>query len=182
VRRVAEHGAYCLGHMTHRPFCAASLASAFFAVCVLALWLATFAITPWDHRVSLTDRFYVSVWSGFGGDTLGRLVIFSDAHYGPYRGSIIGIGGENTHEVRWGWQAGHYDFGKITFTNPSGTVDRLRLCDLPGVYFRHFDIHDQAHTLWTLMISLWYPLIAFTILPAIWIFRRWRSRHKPYVA
>lgn len=167
--------------MSHRQFNAASLASAAFAVCTLALWLLTFAVTPWDHRVSFTDRFHVSVWSGFSGDTLGRLVIFNDAKYGPYRGSIMGIGGENTKEVRWGWHTEKYDFGKIIFTNPNGTVDRLRLCDLPGVYFRHFNIHGQAHTLWTLMISFWYPLTAFSILPAIWIFRRWHLPHKRHV-
>lgn len=91
----------------------------------------------------------------------------------------MGIGGENIHEDLWGWHTTDYDFARITYTNPNGTVDRLRLCDLPGVYFRHFDIHGQAHTLWTLMISLWYPLIAFSLLPAIWTFFRWRSRHKP---
>jgi hypothetical protein len=168
--------------MTHRPFNIASLASAAFAFIAVALWLATFAVSPWDHRVSFTDKFHVSVWSGFSGDTLGRLVIFNDAKYGPYRGSIMVIGGEGTHEVFSGLRNSDYDFGRITFTNPNGTVDRLRLCDLPGVYFRHFDIHGQARTLWTLMISFWYPLIAFSILPAIWIFRRWHSRHKRCLA
>ena len=168
--------------MTHRLLNIASLASAAFAFFVVALWLTTFAVSPWDHRVSFTNRFNVSVWSGFNGDTLGRLVIFSDAEYGPYRGSIMNIGGENTREDFWGWHKADYDFGRSTFTNPNGTVDRLRLCDLPGVYFRHFDIHGQAHTLWTLIISLWYPLIAFSILPAIWTCRRWRSRYKPNVA
>ena len=167
--------------MTHRPFNIASLASAAFALFAVALWLATFAVSPWDHRVSLTDRFHVSVWSGFSGDTLGRLVIFNDAKYGPYRGSIMAIGGEGTHEEFSGLRISDYDFGRITFTNRNGTIDRLRLCDLPGIYFRHFDIHDQAHTLWTIMISLWYPLVVFSILPAAWLFRRWRSRHKNHV-
>jgi len=93
------------------------------------------------------------------------------------------IGGENTHEDFWGWHTADddYDFGVITFTNPNSTIDRLRLCDLPGIYFRHFNIHDQAHTLWTIMISLWYPLFLFSILPAVWIFRRWRLHRKHVV-
>lgn len=165
-------------HMTHRLFNITSLASAAFAFFAVTLWLATFAVTPWDHRVSFTDRFHVSVWSGFRCDTLGLLVIFSDAKYGPYSGSIMPIGGKGTHEDFSGLHISDYDFGRMTFTNPNGTVDRLRLCDLPGIYFRHFDIHGQAHTLWTLMISFWYPVIAFSILPAIWIFSRWHSRHK----
>lgn len=163
--------------MTHRIFNIASVVSAVGVGCSLLLWLATFVISPWDHRVSFTDGFNVSVWSGFSGDTLGRLVIYSDAKYGPYRGSIKGIGGENAQKERWGWHHGDYDFGKITFTNPNGTVDRLRLGDLPGIYFRHFQIHGKARTLWTLMVSIWYPLILFSIFPGAWIIRRRLLRH-----
>jgi hypothetical protein len=168
--------------MTHRSFNIVSLASAAFALFAIILWLATFAISPWDHWVSFTDSFHVSVWSGFNGDSLGRLVIFNDDKYGPYRGSIMAIGGEGIHEEFSGFRNKHYCFGRMTFTNPNGTVDRLRLCDLPGIYFRDFDIHGSTGTLWTLMIGLWYPLVAFSILPAIWIFRRWLSRHKHHMA
>lgn len=165
--------------MTRRWFNGLSLVSAVFAGCTVILWLATFAITPWDHRVSLTDNFQISVWSGFRGDTFGRLVIFNDAKYGPYRGSIVALGGPDSREVRWGWHTADddYDFGVITYTNPNGTIDRWRFCDLPGIYLRHFHFHDQQ-TLWTLMVSLWYPLILFSILPAAGFFHRWRSRDR----
>jgi hypothetical protein len=170
--------------MTHRWFNLVSLVSAVLIGCTVVLWLATFAISPWDHRVSLTHHFHIGVWSGFSGDTLGRLVIFNNAEYGPYRGSIMGIGGPNTHEVRWGWHTpdDDYDFGQITFFGQQGeVVDRLRLCTLPGIYFRHFQLHGQVLPLWTLMVSFWYPLFLFSILPAVWIFRRWRSRHIRHV-
>jgi hypothetical protein len=159
-------------------FSIATFISAILAACTFVLWLLTFAITPWDHKISLTKEFHISVWSGFNGDTLGRLVFFNNAQYGPYRGSIMNFGGENTHEVQSGWFYAnhHYDFGQITSTNSNGTIDRLKLCDLPGIYFRHFQFHDQANTLWTLMLSLWYPLILFSILPVVWIFSCWRSK------
>jgi hypothetical protein len=158
-------------------FNVASLVSTTLAVCTFALWLATFAVTPWDHKISLTKNFHVSVWKGFSGDTFGRLVIFNDAQYGPYRGSIMSLGGEDTHETRRGWHAGDYDVGQITFTNLDSTSDKLKACDLPGIYFRYWQMHDQERPLWTLMISLWYPLFLFSILPVIWIFHHWRLRH-----
>ncbi|HKW30741.1 MAG TPA: hypothetical protein VJT54_15510 [Verrucomicrobiae bacterium] len=57
--------------------------------------------------------------------------------------------------------------------NRNSTIDKLKACDLPGVYFRHWQMHDQVRPLWTLMVSLWYPLVLFSILPVLWIFRRW---------
>lgn len=153
-----------------------SLVSAFLVICTVGLWLATFTITPWDHKISFTQDFHVSVWKGFSGDTLGRLVIFNDAEYGPYRGSIMRLSEENTQETQSGWHAGDYDFGQIIYTNRDDTIDKLKACDLPGIYFRHWKIHDQVRPLWTLMVSLWYPLVLFSLLPIIWIFHQWRLR------
>jgi hypothetical protein len=164
---------------SHRKFNVASLVSLVLAIFTLVLWLLTFAVTPWDHRISFTKNFHVSVWSGFSSDTLGRLVVFNNAQYGPYRGSTMGIGGPNTHEVRQGWHTANYDsgFGQITYIGERGeVVDRVRACTLPGIYFRHFLVHDQPLPLWTLMVSFWYPLFLFSVLPTVWIFRRWRSR------
>ncbi len=158
-------------------FNSAALVSTILAVCTFVLWLATFAVTPWDHKISLTKHFHVSVWKGFSGDTFGRLVIFNDVQYGPYRGSIMSLGGEDTHETRRGWHAGDYDVSQITLTNLDSTSDKLKACDLPGIYFRYWQMHDQERPLWTLMISLWYPLFLFSILPVIWIFHSWRLRH-----
>lgn len=151
-----------------------SLVSTLLAICTFGLWLATFAITPWDHKISLAQNFHVSVWKGFSGDTLGRLVIFNDAQYGPYRGSIMRLSDGNVQETCFGWHAGDYDFGQIIFTNQDHTIDKLKACDLPGIYFRHWQMHDQVHPLWTLMVSLWYPLVVFSLLPVIWLFFRWR--------
>ena len=141
--------------MPRRFFSVASFASAVLAGGTLVLWLATFVTNPWDHHVSLTNRIHIGVWGGPGGDTLGRLVIFNDAEYGPYRGSIIQLGDGKGNlyprfdrELVWG--------------------------DSFGVYYRYFRWPD-GRTLWTLMVSLWYPLLLFAVLPVVWVFRQKRS-------
>ena len=87
------------------------------------------------------------------------------------------LGGEGDRETRRGWHSGDYNFGQVSFTNLNSTIDVLKASDLPGIYFRYWQMHDQAQPLWTLMISLWYPLFLFSALPLIWISRRWRLQH-----
>src|SRR5262245_61278640 len=77
--------------MRRRLFNVASFVSAVFAGGTVVLWLATFLTAPWDHRVPVTRSFYIGVWNGLSGDTLGRLVVFNDPDDGPYRGSIIQV-------------------------------------------------------------------------------------------
>jgi hypothetical protein len=137
--------------MRHRIFQAASLVSAVLGGCTLVLWLATFLVSPWDHRISLSRSFHVAVWSGLTGDTLGRLVIFNNAQYGPYSGSTIQIADDKG--------------------NASPRLDReIEWGDTCGVYYRYFR-WPAGQTLWTLAVSLWYPLWAFCILPAAWLLR-----------
>jgi hypothetical protein len=141
--------------MPRRLFNVASFVSAVLAGGTLVLSLAMFVSSPWNHRVSLTNRFHVGVWSGFGGDTLGRLVIFNDDQYGPYRGSVVQIGD-----------------GK---GNAYPRFDReLARGDSFGIYYRYFR-ESNGTTLWTLMVSLWYPLILFALLSAAWVVRKRRS-------
>ncbi|MEX2092516.1 MAG: hypothetical protein WD971_07550 [Pirellulales bacterium] len=108
------------------------------------LWLATLWIDPWSHHISLGDDFHIGVW-GRGWDA--RLVIFSDAEYGPYRGSIIGLSDEQRNRLT--------------------KLDR-EICfgDSWGTYYRYFRLPD-GYVLWTLMVSLWYPIIVFSMSPLI---------------
>jgi hypothetical protein len=168
--------------MTRRWLNVASLVSAVFIGCTVALWLATFAFSPWDHRLSFTHHFHVSVWSGFNGDTLGCLVLFNNAEYGPYRGSIIALVDTNHPSSKRGWSIGDYDIGQITDFDGRGEIAvRERVCDLPGIYFRHIWRANQDSPLWTFMVSLWYPLLLFSVLLGVWIVRRWRLRHTKHV-
>jgi hypothetical protein len=157
----------------------ASFISAILAVCTLILWLLTFSLNPWDHKVSLTKKFHVGVWEGFSGDTLGRLVIFNDAKYGPYRGSIVSLANEKyPSKPVWVWRIGEdYGIGKEIDFDDKGEIELTETAaDFPGIYYRHFLWAKNVQPLWTLMMSLWYPLFLFSILPVIWLIRRWRSR------
>lgn len=139
--------------MRKRVFNLACLVSAVLAVVILLLAAATSFVNPWDHRVSIGRHFHISVWDGFQGDAIGRIVFFNDAEGGPYRGSLIALEGESLEQLE-----------RVSF-------------DWYGIYYRYF--HWRAgDTLWTLMISLWYPLLLCLVLPSIWFSYRVRSRAK----
>jgi hypothetical protein len=161
--------------MTNRQFNAASFVSGVLAGFSIILWLATFIVSPENYRLSFTHHFHVSVWSGFTGDTLGRLVVFTDTQ-GPYAGGMLGVAGK---EIQSGWHTTDYkyDFGQTIFLSERAEIeDTEQYCDLPGIYFRHFVLPSQPPPSWTLMISLWYPLCLFSILPLLCFLRRWRVR------
>ena len=71
-----------------------------------------------------------------------RLAFFNVKNY-PYTGSIVGLGGEWPKTIGFG--------------------------NFLGLYYRHFTWPKE--TLWTLYISLWYPLILFGILPVFFLYR-----------
>lgn len=102
----------------------------------LLLALSGYITDAWHHRLSITRSFHIGVCNT-GLDS--RLVFFNDAEYGPYRGSIVGLAGN---------QSPH--------TNAFG--------DTLGVYYRHFTWPDSVH--WTLAVSMWYPILMFSAWPA----------------
>ena len=122
------------------------------ALCIAGIW-----INPWDHRLSLSDTFHVAVW-GREWDT--RLVFFNDAEYGPYRGSIIALVDDQGN--------GYPAFER-----------EVRFGDTAGIYHRYFRWPGGV-TLWTFMLSLWYPIALFAILPLRWCVVRCRARASFY--
>jgi hypothetical protein len=89
---------------------------------------------------------------------------FNDQEYGPYGGSIITFAdgeGRSALEVNTGF-------------------------DCPGIYYRYFRFRQIQYELWTLMVSLWYPLVVFGLLLGCWLFqeirrsaRMSRETHQP---
>ena len=73
-----------------------------------------------------------------------RIVFFSDAEYGPYHASIIGLA-----------DADGNDYPPLILEESFG--------DSLGIYYRSFQWSDS--TLWTLMVTLWYPIVLFAIMP-----------------
>jgi hypothetical protein len=141
--------------MTHRVLAITTWISGIALIASLVLASASVWLDPWQQRLSFGKDVHVGVWSAWGP----RLIFFNDAEYGPYRGSTIALvdDGGNTYPR---------DF------KPSG------FGDVAGVYYRHFVWTNTNDTLWTLMVSLWYPIVLFAALPGWAIVRRvWARSH-----
>lgn len=128
--------------MTLRPLRFITAASTTLLVLTILLFVGGYKLSPWEYRLSFGDSFHVGVWARDGLDS--RIVFFNDAGYGPCRGSIIGLVGSdgNVYPPR---------------------IREVYIGDTWGVYYRYFQWIDG--TLWTLMVSLWYPIVFFAMLP-----------------
>jgi len=132
--------------MSRRLFNALSLISAVYLLGTVNLWIWSFWADARTQSLSFANDFHVAAERG-------RLSFFNDKDYGPYRGSIIAIVSEE-----WPMErifSKHQAFGETL-----------------GIYYRYFRWADSGAVLWTLSISLIYPLILFSLLPAIWIVLR----------
>ncbi|TWU36745.1 hypothetical protein Q31b_50270 [Novipirellula aureliae] len=127
--------------MAHRTFKIATVISAAMLSVSVLLFLVGYITSPWDYHFSFSDDSHVGVW-GRGLDS--RLVFFNNAEYGPYRGSIIGL-----------VDADGSIYPPLEREESFG--------DSWGIYYRHFQCSDS--TLWTLMVTLWYPIAFFAIMP-----------------
>ena len=175
--------------MTHKMLPILALAS---GVLLLILFPVSYHL---NDGVAIASGFHAGLFDG-------NLSFYSDDK--PYRGSIVSIANPeksearypvlvtlvrgvemnigDTHEIRSGWSTadGTFGCGRITFIrNESGIVmNRQKFCTLPGVYFRDFWMNQLGgtRTFWTFTLSLWYPVLLAAVLPAVWLFRQWRSR------
>jgi hypothetical protein len=78
----------------------------------------------------------------------------------------------------WYWEPEGPGFGWRTWVGERGEiVGKDTGGDFPGIYYRHFEWLDDR-PIWTLMVSLWYPIGLFAILPAVWFFRNLQLRRK----
>ena len=129
-----------------------SLISAILLACTITLWAWSFWTNPRKDCLSFSSNFHVAVEDG-------RVSFFNVKDYGPYHGSIIAI------------------------TSREWPIERIfskqqAFGDICGIYYRYFRWADSGAVLWTLSISLFYPMIVFTVLPtmALWSWRRRMTR------
>jgi hypothetical protein len=116
------------------------LSSCLLAVSILLL-LCCGIFSDGAQCVSFNDSFHVRlICQGFDA----RIAFFSDAEYGPYRGSLIGLQDSD---------------GMLEPPLESQIV----FGDSWGIYYRYFQWSDSR--LWTLTLSLWYPVILFSTIP-----------------
>ena len=140
--------------MAHRAFTTVAYVSVALLVATLVLTVGGIWLNPSDHHLSLGERFHIGV-GGHGWDR--RLVLFSDGEGGPYAGSVVSLLGADG-DVR-------------------PALDHLTgFGDTAGIYYRY--IRSPDATVWTLTLSLWYPIVLFAILPAIWWTRKERRRER----
>jgi hypothetical protein len=132
------------------------LCSTIVFIATIIAWSVAWRVSPRQEFVSVSSdcHFSIDARSFAGNDGLeARLEIYNDASYGPYSGSIIAV----------------------TFPGkPMLDPKEIAFGDTAGIYYRNFHWKNGAR-LWTLSLSLIYPLIASLILPAIRLFRRRRK-------
>jgi hypothetical protein len=129
-----------------------SLISAILLACTVFLWVWSFWTDPRKDCVSLSGNFHVAVENG-------RASFFNMKDYGPYHGSVISLSsGEETAY--------------------SAFAERRGFGDTLGIYYRYFRWADSGIILWTLSVTLLYPMIVFSLLPLTWAWKRWRAKTK----
>lgn len=127
--------------MLFRTLKIASMISTLMLAASVLLFLVGYFVSPWDHHFSLSDEIHV------GGCARGldsRIVFFNNTEYGPYRGIITGLADAD---------------GDLY----PPLVKEESFGDSWGIYYRYFQWSDSI--LWTLMVTLWYPIALFAIMP-----------------
>ncbi len=131
---------------------AGMLSAVVFWLIVMA-WMTAGHVDPRKHFVSFGRDCHLSI-DAWGAAA--RLEVFNDSYYGPYSGSIIG-----------------FSSAKSPAVDPNGP--RVwAFGDTAGIYFRRFR-WPSGKSLWTLSISLLYPLALSCILPIVWFTSRRRA-------
>ena len=108
------------------------------------LLLIGYITSPDQNYISLNANLHLGILND-GLDS--RVVFFNDRKAGPYRGSVVGFA-EDEYPL------------KIAFGSSF------------GIYYRHFEWPDS--TLWTLTVSLWYPISVAARLPVRFVVRKSR--------
>jgi len=120
------------------------------------------------HGAAIAPRFHIR----FSG---GGVWFYSEEL--PYRGEVNFIGGGRSRVVRDSlWHLGRYGVRLQAYARDGQTWREDTSCDLPGIYYRRFDV-TGAPPDWTLRVSCLYPFTLLAIVPALWTRRRLRSRH-----
>jgi hypothetical protein len=134
--------------VANRIFSIAAATSTLAVLVIVVAWVGAGRVDAQKHFIRVSSSFHVSV-DARGADA--RLELFNDAS--PYSGGIVGIAGD-----------------------PRGpTVSGVG--DAAGVYYRMIRWPD-GRSVWTLSLSLIYPLVLAAVLPALWIIRRSRGRRR----
>lgn len=90
-------------------------------------------------------------------------------------GHDINLGASNVEDREW---LVFYNGPYPNDTTMLGPTDTITGYEGYGIYYHVIHKSATKVTWWTLMISLWYPIILFGILPAIFAVKKLRVRRK----
>jgi hypothetical protein len=131
---------------------AALFSSLCYGVLVIA-WKSADGFNSWTHFITLAPGLHLTLTTRDGG---ANLAFFNDGRLGPYLGGTLGITSKGSQHP---------------------TQIRDTQFDAIGVYFRLIR-WPSGPKIWTVTLSLWYPLALCAILPTMWIIRRRRERRE----
>ncbi len=167
--------------MTRRYFTITALISCVFLGFTLLLTIASLWLNPWKQHLTITDSFHIGLFRWYQDALIGRIVFFNDGKYGPYEGSVIALVDNEVKRTRpirkCFWSVGDYGISNVDYVNEQGEpVLKRRACDLPGIYYRRIVWPDTS--LWTISVSLWYPMLLFALLPGFWTVCKFIQRRR----
>ncbi len=59
-----------------------------------------------------------------------------------------------------------------------GPDTKVRGLNFLGIYYRHYRLSSEGDIWWTLCISLWWPVVLFSILPGLFLYRKHSDHHQ----
>jgi hypothetical protein len=123
-------------------------------------------------------NFHVSATKDVSSDMSGCYLVFFNQNIPFYGVRIFGFADGDKMIGKTGFRGYGMEFGSSIHTTnmfDCSTNDRASETIFLGYGILYFDLShsiDKDKTWWTLMISLWYPIILFAILPAIFIIKK----------
>ena len=150
----------------------ATIASSLICVLLIIALVASYHSDKWRHAINITSSVVLGTadgWVSLGTDTR-----YISDHLDGVRLSYEG--GEAIGRKDWRYGIRSYGVQQRTYVSEQGEFVAKDIgLILPGIYYRWFQRNNQP-LVWTIMVSLWYPIIVSVACPAFLLLRRLRAR------
>lgn len=146
--------------------------STFVSAVLCGLLIALYAVSYYLDRPAQCIRVTPSFHIGFRD---GGAYFFS--HDQPWLDGTISLVGTNApKDVVSSWHMGnYYGFYHSSSVERPGSDSGLltvTIFNFPGSRFREVSYFWESRPIWTLLVSLLYPILLLAILPALWFYSR----------
>jgi hypothetical protein len=97
------------------------------------------------------------------------------SHDQPFLDGTFSLTETNTPKaVVSGWHIGDYygfyhSLSVVRYEADYGPL-AVTIFNLPGIRFRSISYFWESRPIWTILVSLWYPILALAILPTLWLY------------